>query len=111
MAESAATVKGHSGATFSLRARSCSSLVRFVADWRERDVGAFETDPHERLVQYRRTFGSGGTLESLTLLEDMTDSSKRGGSYLAAFGSGTRMIWTVALRADGAVDFDGTRSR
>jgi len=88
---------------------------RFIAENRERgeDVSAFETDPRERLVQFlrefgRRTFGSAGTLESLTLLEDTTDSSKRGGRYLASFDSGTKMIWTVALRADGAVSFDGT---
>jgi hypothetical protein len=31
------------------------------------------------------------------LLEDITDSSKRGGRYLAAFGSGIKMIWTVAF--------------
>jgi len=87
----------------------------FIAEMRARgmDVSALETDPRQRLVQFlqefgRRTFGSGGTLESLTLLDDTTDSSKRGGRYLAAFGSGTRMIWTVALRADGAVSFDGT---
>jgi hypothetical protein len=90
---------------------------QFIAQRRKRgeDVGAFETDPHERLVQFlgefgRRRFGSGGTLESLTLLEDMTDSTRRGGRYLAAFGSGTKMIWTVTLRADGAVSFDGTSS-
>jgi len=94
---------------------SADEQKRFIADKRARgeDVSAFETDPRERLVQFlrefgRRTFGSGGTLESLTLLEDTTDSSKRGGRYLAAFGSGTKMIWTVALRADGAVSFDGT---
>jgi hypothetical protein len=90
---------------------------RFIAEKRERgeDVSAFETDPHERLVQFlrefgRRTFGSNGTLESLILLEDMSDSSKRGGRYLAAFGSGTKMIWTVALSADGGVSFDGTNA-
>jgi hypothetical protein len=44
------------------------------------------------------------------LLEDTTDARKRGGRYLAAFGSGTRMIWTVALGADGAVSFDGTNA-
>ena len=94
---------------------SAGDRERFIAEMRERgkDVSAFETDPRERLAQFlrefgQRTFGSGGTLESLTLLEDTTDSSRRGGTYLAAFGSGTRMIWTVALRADGAVSFDGT---
>jgi hypothetical protein len=89
----------------------------FIAEKRRRgeDVSAFETDPRERLVQFlrefgRRTFGSSGTLESLTLLEDTTDSHKRGGRYLAAFASGTKMIWTVALGADGAVSFDGTNA-
>jgi hypothetical protein len=77
--------------------------------------GAFETDPRERLAQFlrdfgRRTLGSSGTLESLTLLEDTTDSNKRGGRYLAAFGSGTKMIWTVALSGDGSVSFDGTNA-
>ena len=88
-----------------------------IAERRKRgeDVSAFETDPQERLVQFlrdfgRRKFGSGETLESLTLLEDMTDSTKRGGRYQAAFGSGTKMIWTVTLRPDGAVSFDGTTS-
>jgi hypothetical protein len=97
------------------RRMSSDEQNRFVAEKRDRgeDVSAFETDPRERLVQFlrgfgRRTFGSGGTIESLTLLEDMTDSSKRGGRYLASFGSGTKMIWTVALGADGAVSFDGT---
>jgi hypothetical protein len=96
---------------------SSDEQKRFITEKRERgeDVSAFETDPRERLVQFlrdfgRRTFGSGGTLESLTLLEDTTDSSKRGGRYLVAFASGTRMIWTVALRADGAVSFDGTNA-
>jgi hypothetical protein len=90
---------------------------RFIAEKRERgeDVSAFETDPRERLFQFlrefgRRTFGSGGTLESLTLLEDTTDSSKCGGRYLAAFGSGTKMIWTVTVGRDGGVSFDGTSS-
>jgi hypothetical protein len=93
---------------------SAEEQNRFIAEKRKRgdDVSAFETDPRERLVRFlgdfgRRRFGMSGTLESLTLLEDTTDSSKRGGRYLAAFGSGTKMIWTVALRADGAVSFDG----
>jgi hypothetical protein len=88
---------------------------QFIAQMRERgeDVSAFQTDPRERLVRFleefgRRTFGSTGTLESLTLLEDTTDSTKRGGRYLAAFGGGSKMIWSVALSADGAVSFDGT---
>ena len=51
-----------------------------------------------------------GTLESLTLLEDTTDSNKRGGRYLVAFASGTKMIWTVALSGDGGVSFDGTNA-
>ena len=81
----------------------------------EQNFSAFETDPRERLVQFlrefgQRTFGSRGTLESLTLLEDTTDSSKRGGKYLAAFGSGTKMIWTVVLSTDGGVSFDGTNA-
>jgi hypothetical protein len=70
-------------------------------------------DPRERLIQFLREFGvrrfgSTGTIESLALLEDTTDATKRGGRYLAAFGSGTKMIWTVDLRADGGVYFDGT---
>jgi hypothetical protein len=96
---------------------SADEQKRFIAEKRERgeDVCAFETDPRERLVQFlrdfgRRKFGSSGTLESLILVEDTTDLSKRGGRYLAAFGSGTKMIWTVALRADGGVSFDGTNA-
>jgi hypothetical protein len=96
---------------------SADEKRQFIAEMRKRgeDVAAFETDPQERLVQFlrefgRRQFGSNQTLESLTLLEDMTDSTKRGGRYLAAFGSGTKMIWTVTLRPDGAVSFDGTSS-
>jgi HAAS len=96
---------------------SADEQERFIAQKRERgeDVSAFETDPRERLVHFlgefgRRTFGSSGTVESLTLLEDTTDSTRRGGRYLVAFGSGARMVWTVALTADGAVSFDGTRS-
>jgi hypothetical protein len=94
---------------------SADERRRFIMQKREQgeDVSAFETDPRERLVQFlgefgRRTFGSSGTLESLTLLADTTDATSRGGRYLAAFGGGARMIWTVALRADGAVSFDGT---
>jgi hypothetical protein len=94
---------------------SVDEQKQFIAQMRERgeDVGAFETDPRERLVPFleefgRRTFGSTGTLESLTLLEDTTDPTKRGGRYLAAFGGGSKMIWWVALSADGAVSFDGT---
>src|SRR5262245_60403027 len=91
---------------------------RFIAQRKEKgeDVSAFETDPRERLAQFlqefgRRTFGSSGTLESLTLLEDTTDSTKRRSRYLAAFGGGAKMIWTIALSANGAVvSFDGTSS-
>ena len=94
---------------------SADERQRFIAEKREQgeDVSAFEADPRERLVQFlrefgRRTFGSGGTLESLTLLEDTTDSNRQGGRYLVAVTSGTRMIWTVALSGDGGVSFDGT---
>lgn len=120
-------VSGPSVVHFALRMRrpirarfarmSPDEQKQFVAERRKRgeDVSAFETDPQERLVQFlrefgRRKLGSEETLESLTLLEDMTDSTKRGGRYLAAFGSGTKMIWTVTLRPDGAVSFDGTTS-
>ena len=96
---------------------SADERQRFIAEKRDRgeDVSAFETDPRERLVQFLRDFGlrtlgAAGTLESLTLLEDTSDARKRGGRYLAAFGTGTRMIWTVALSADGAVTFDGTNA-
>lgn len=96
---------------------SADEQKQFIAEMRKcgEDVAAFEADPQERLVQFlrefgRRKFGSSETLESLTLLEDMTDSTRRGGRYLAAFGSGTKMIWTVTLRPDGAVSFDGTSS-
>jgi hypothetical protein len=93
---------------------STDEQERFIAEKSERgeDVSAFETDPRKRLVQFlgefgRRTFGPAGTLESLTLLEDTTDSTRRGGKSLATFGSGARMTWTVALGADGSVSFDG----
>jgi HAAS len=96
---------------------SADEPKRFIAEKRERgeEVSAFETDPRERLVQFlrefgRRTFGSNGTLESLTLLEDTTDSNKRGGRYLVAFAGGTKMIWTVALSGDGGVSFDGSNA-
>jgi hypothetical protein len=99
------------------RRMSADERERFIAEKRDRgeDVSAFETDPRERLVQFlrefgRRTFGSSGTLESLTLLEDTSDSNKRGGRYLVAFASGTKMVWTVALSVDGAVSFDGTNA-
>ena len=94
---------------------SADAQKRFIAEKQDRseDVGAFETDPRERLLQFLREFGrrtlvSGGTPESLTLLEDTTDSNKRGGRYLVEFASGTKMIWTVALSGDGGVSFDGT---
>ena len=96
---------------------SADERKRFIADMRERgeDVSVFEMDPRERLVQFlrefgRRTFGSSGTLESLTPLEDTTDSNKRGGRYLVAFASGAKMIWTVDLNGDGGVSFDGTNA-
>jgi len=99
------------------RRMSADEQQRFIAEKRDRgeDVSAFETDARERLVQFLRDFGlrtlgPSGTLESLTLLEDTTDAGKRGGRYLAAFGSGTRIIWTVALSADGGVSFDGTNA-
>ncbi len=95
--------------------RSVAERKQLNAQMQQRgeDVGALETDPRERLTRFleefgRRTFGSTGTLESLTLLEDTTDSTKRGGRYLAAFASGSKMVWTVALTANGAVSFDGT---
>lgn len=94
---------------------SAAEREQFTAEMRERgeDASAFEADPRERLVQFlrdfaQRKFDSGETLESLTLLEDTTDAAKRGGRYLAAFSGGTKMIWTVALSADGGVSFDGT---
>lgn len=94
---------------------SADERKRFIAEKRERgeDVSAFEMDPRERLLQFlrefgRRTFGSSGALESLTLLEDTSDANKRGGRYLVAFAGGARMVWTVALRTDGGVSFDGT---
>jgi hypothetical protein len=94
---------------------SAAERERFIAEMRERgeDASAFEADPRERLVHFlrdfaQRRFDSSETLESLTLLEDTTDAAKRGGRYLAAFSGGTRMIWTVALTADGGVSFDGT---
>ena len=96
---------------------SVDEQKRFIAEKRERgeDVSPFEADPRERLVQFlrefgRRTFGSSGTLESLTLLEDTTDSNKQGARYLVAFDSGTKMIWTVALSGDGGVSFDSTNA-
>ena len=94
---------------------SAAERERFLGEMRERgeDASAFEADPRERLVQFlrdfaRRRFDSSETLESLTLLEDTTDAAERGGRYLAAFSCGTKMIWTVALTADGGVSFDGT---
>jgi len=96
---------------------SADEQKRFIAEKRDRgeDVSTFATDPHERLVQFlrefgRRTLGSSGTLASLTLLEDTTDSTTRGGRYLVAFASGAKMIWTVALSVDGGVSFDGTNA-
>jgi hypothetical protein len=96
------------------RKMSATERDRFIAEMRERgqDVSAFETDPRERLIQFlrdfaRRRFDSRESLESVTLIEDTTDAAKRGGRYLAAFSDGTKMIWTVALTADGGVSFDG----
>ena len=94
---------------------SAAEREQSVAEMRERgeDASAFVADPQERLVQFlrdfaQRKFDSSETLESLTLLEDTTAPGKRGGRYLAAFSGGTKMIWTVALTADGGVSFDGT---
>jgi hypothetical protein len=55
-----------------------------------------------------RTFGAGGTLESLTLLGDTACAGQREGRYLAAFGTGAKMIWTVVVSSDGGVSIDGT---
>lgn len=111
----------HFGARLKWRARnrfkkmSPDERKQFIARMKERgeDVSAFEADPREHLVQFLRKFGPrtldpNGTLESLTLLEDTTDSKKRGGRYLAAFGSGAQMIWTVVQAADGTIFLDGT---
>jgi hypothetical protein len=94
---------------------STDAQKQFIAHLKARgeDVGAFETDPREHLIQFLgrfgpRTFGPNETLESLTLLEDATDSRKRGGRYLAAFASGARMIWTVVQTSDGTISLDGT---
>jgi len=96
---------------------SADERKAFAAEMRSRgeDVAALEPDPQERLAQFlrefgRRTFGSSEVLESLTLLEDMTDASRRGGRYLASLGSRGTMVWTVTLRPDGGVSFDGTSS-
>ncbi len=93
---------------------SAQALKQFIADRRERgeEMRAFEPDPRERLAHFlrefgRRTFRSGGTLESLTLLANTAGAGNRGGRYLAAFGTGTKMIWTVVLSVDGSVSFDG----
>ncbi|HVH85421.1 MAG TPA: hypothetical protein VM912_01765 [Terriglobales bacterium] len=72
-----------------------------------------ETDLRERLDQFLREFGQlrfgmGVRIESLTLLADWASVGKREGRYLAAFGTGTKMIWNVALSADGTVSFNGT---
>jgi hypothetical protein len=72
-----------------------------------------EADLRARLIQLlpdfgRRKFGDGGRIESLTLLADTVSAGKREGRYLAVFGSGSKMVWTVALAADGAVSFSGT---
>jgi hypothetical protein len=87
---------------------------RLIAGMKERreDVSVFESDPREHLVQFLdkfgpRTLGPNGTLESLTLLEDTTDSSRRGGRYLAAFANGAKMIWTVVHASDGTISLDG----
>jgi hypothetical protein len=94
---------------------STAERDRFIAKMRGRgkEVSAFEADPRERLIQFLRDFGqrrlaSSEALESLTLLEDTTTPARRGGRYLAAFSGGTKMVWTVALTADGGVSFDGT---
>jgi len=96
---------------------SADEQQRFIAEMRTRgdDVSAFETDPRERLVQFlrdfgQRTFGSSGTLESLILLEYTTDSKKRGCKYVAVFGSGTRMIWAVALGGGRVITNDGANA-
>jgi hypothetical protein len=84
---------------------------QFIADMKQQgsDVSA---DPRENLLQFLgrfgpRTLGPMATVDSLTLIEDTTDSRKRGGRYLATFANGATMIWTVAQTSDGAIDFDG----
>jgi hypothetical protein len=78
-----------------------------------RNIAVLEADLRERLDQFlldfgRRRLGTGATLESLTLLADRTAVGEREGRYLAVFGTGTKMIWTVSLSADGTVSFNGT---
>ncbi len=55
-----------------------------------------------------RTLGPTGTLESLTLLEDSTDSCRYVARYLVAFAGGVKMIWTVVHASDGGVSLDGS---
>jgi hypothetical protein len=67
----------------------------------------------EHLVRFlgdfgRRTLGSNGNLESLTLLENTYESNKHVGRYLAAFSCGTRMIWTVVYTSNAGVSLHGT---
>ena len=97
-----------------LKRMSLDQRQQFIAAMRDRgdDVGAFQTDPRERLIQFLGTFGPptlgpNATLESLTMLEDTKDSSQRCGKYLAAFTSGAKMIWTVVQTSDGSITLDG----
>jgi hypothetical protein len=70
------------------KASGTSSLALSMKE-RGVDTSAPEIDPREHLTQFLtksgpRTLGPNGTLESLTWLEDTTDSVKRGGRCLAA---------------------------
>lgn len=96
------------------RFKRISATGRFIAEipGSGGDARSVEPDPRERLVRFlrefaRRKFDSRESLESLTLLEHTMDAAKQGGRYLAGFSGGTRMVWTVALAADGSISFHG----
>jgi hypothetical protein len=76
--------------------------------------GLNAADAREQLAQFLgnpHMLGRMGALESLTLLEDTTDSPRHVRRYLAAFAGGAKMIWTVVQGSDGTVlSIDGTNA-
>jgi hypothetical protein len=103
---------------------------RFVDDMKERgmdistlaafatgtaDPAALATAARADLVRFLghagpRIFGPEGTLESLTLLENTTESTRHVARYLAVFATGAKMVWTIVHTSDGSVSLDGVHA-
>jgi hypothetical protein len=77
-----------------------------------------EFDAREQLLQFLNTvqradnaLGHLGAVESLTLVEETTDSRRHARKYLAVFANGARTTFTIVHASDGRVlSIDGTNA-